>query len=155
MTKTFRLCGGVACKGIVTFALILLASNVLSAQSGWKTVKDKTGLCQISVPPSWTLLSEAGQVNSPLRTTTMVLSGHRPFRPFSDETIRVLDVGRVFENSATRIFYVGKPGGDPALLNYHVEAPGKANSCIAQITLPPNSLEDDAKKIALTLSKAP
>jgi hypothetical protein len=155
MTNTFRLCGGVACRGIVAFAFILLASNVLSAQSGWKNVKDKTGSCQISVPPSWTLLSGAGQVNSPLRTTTTVLLGHRPFRPFSDETIKVLDVGRVFENSATRIFYAGKPGGNPALVSYHVEAPGKANSCVAQMTLPPSSLEDDAKKIALSLSKTP
>lgn len=140
------------------FALILLVLSVsidLTAQSGWKSVTDKTGSCQISVPPSWTLLSLAGHVNSPQGTTTMLISGHRPFRPFSDETIKVLNVDKVFENSATRVFYVGKPSGNPALVNYHVEAPGKANSCIAEITLPLHSLENDAKKIALSLSKTP
>ena len=140
------------------FALILLTllvSTDLIAQSGWMTVKDKTGSCQISVPSTWILLAEAGHVNSPLHTTTMLIAGMRPFSKFSDETIKVLNVDRVIENSATRIFYVTKPGGNPPLVNYHIEAPGKAHSCIAQISLPPNTLEDDAKKIALSLSGTP
>jgi hypothetical protein len=140
------------------FALLLVllfVSTDLSAQSGWKTVKDKTGSCQISVPPSWTLLSVAGYVNSPQRTTTMLISGNTRFSPFSAGTLKMLNVDRVFENSATRIFYVGQPGGNPPLVSYHVEAPGKVNDCIAQITLPPNTLEEDAKKIALSLSKTP
>jgi hypothetical protein len=140
------------------FALILLTllvSTELIAQSGWTTVKDKTGSCQISVPPTWTLLALPGHVNSPQHTTTMLISGMRPFSKFSEETIKVLNVDRVFENSATRIFYVTKPGGNPPLVNYHVEAPGKVHSCIAQISLPPNTSEEDAKKIALSLSGTP
>jgi hypothetical protein len=140
---------------IALVILVLFVSIDLTAQTGWKTVKDKTGDCQISVPPSWTLLSLPGHVNSPQGTTTMLISGHRPFRQFSDETIRVLNVDKVFENSAARVFYVGKPIGNPAHVLYHIEAPGKVNSCIAEIALQPHSLEDDAKKIALSLSKAP
>ena len=135
--------------------LILFAATDLNAQPGWQIVKDKTGSCQISVPPSWELLALAGHVNSPQHTTTMLISGNRPFRPFSDETIRVLNVDKVFENSTARILYRTKPGGSPPLVNYHVEAPGKVNACIAQITLPANIAEDDAKRIALSLSKAP
>jgi hypothetical protein len=140
------------------FALILLTllvSTDLIAQSGWTTVKDKTGSCQISVPPTWTLLSLPGHVNSPLHTTTMLISGMRPFRKFPDETLMVLNVDRVFENSATRTFYANKPVGNPPIVIYHVEAPGKVHSCIAEIDLPPNTLEEDAKKIALSLSGTP
>lgn len=143
-----------AMKFTLLFALLLVTTD-LNAQSGWKTVKDKTGSCQISVPPNWTLLSVAGYVNSPQRTTTMLISGNTRFSPFSAGTLKVLNVDKVFENSATRIFYVGKPGGNPPLVSYHVEAPGKVNACIAQITLPLNTLEEDAKKIALSLSKTP
>jgi hypothetical protein len=140
------------------FALLLVllfVSTDLSAQSGWRTVKDKTGSCQISVPPTWTLLGQPGLVSSPQHITTMVISGNTRFSPFSAGTFKVLNVDKVFENSTTRIFYVGKPGGNPPLVSYHVEAPGKVNTCIAEIGLLPNTLEDDAKKIALSLSKTP
>ncbi len=135
--------------------LLLSAAVALNAQPGWQTAKDKTGSCQISVPPSWTLLALPGHVNSPQHTTTMLISGNRPFRPFSSETIKVLNVEKVFENSSTRTFYLTKPGGNPPLVNYHVEAPGKVNSCVAEITLPANISEEEAKKIALSLSKTP
>lgn len=135
--------------------IVLITAIDANAQSGWKTVKDKTGSCQISVPPSWTLLSVPGLVNSPQGTTTILTSGNRPFRPFSAETIKVLKIDTVLENSSARIFYVGKSSGNPAHLNYHVEVPGKVNSCIAQIVLPADSPQDDGKKIALSLSKTP
>jgi hypothetical protein len=135
--------------------LVLIASTVLNAQSGWRTVKDETGSCQISVPPNWTLLAQPGLVNSPQGTTTMLISGNTRFSPFSAGTFKVLNVDKVFENSTTRIFYVGKPGGNPPRVSYHVEAPGKVNACIVEIGLPPNTLEEDAKKIALSLSKTP
>jgi hypothetical protein len=85
----------------------------------------------------------------------MLTSGNTRFKPFSAGTFKVLNVDKVFENSSTRIFYVDKPSGNPPLVSYHVEAPGKVNTCIAQITLPLNAPEEDAKKIALSLSKTP
>jgi hypothetical protein len=154
MGRFYRSCRKAACSGIATFSLIALTSTLLNAQSAWKMVEDKTGSCQMSVPPNWTELSEPGLVNSPQGFTTMLTSGHRPFRPFSAETIKVMNIDKVFENSPTRIFYAGKPAGNPPKVNYHVEAPGKLNSCIAQITLPLNS-EEDAKRIAASLSKTP
>ena len=134
---------------------VLLVSPILNAQTGWKTVKDKTGSCQISVPPTWTLLSVPGLVNSPQQKTTILTSGNRPFHPFSDQTFKVLNVDKVLENSSARIFYADKPSGNPAYVTYHVEAAGKVNSCIAQITLQANAPEDDARKIASSLAKTP
>jgi hypothetical protein len=139
---------------LLAFLSIGFSSSALKAQSGWKTVKDRTGSCQISVPPNWTPLSTPGMVNSPQSRTTMVASGHRPYRPFSKETLTVLGVEKTFENSATRALYVGKPSGTPPFVNFHVEVPGKTNSCIAQITMPLGS-DEDAKKIALTLTRTP
>ena len=135
---------------------LLLVSPVVLAQSGWQVIKDKTGGCQISIPPNWIVLSEAGYANSPDRTTTRVITGLSPFRPFSDSMLKMLNVGTVFENSAQRSFWVTKPstGNPPSLVTYHVETPGKGNRCVAEIYLPPQHYEDEAKKIALSLSAA-
>ncbi len=67
----------------------------------------------------------------------------------------MLNVDQLFENSAKRIFYVTKPNGNPPLVAYHAEAPGKVNSCVLQISLQAHTLEDDARKIGLSLSRVP
>jgi hypothetical protein len=136
--------------------LVLIAQTVLSAQTGWKTVKDKTWSCQISVLPNWTTTRDQTEIaNSPQHTGTVVLTGMQRFKPFFASTLKIRSIDKVFENSANGVFYVTKPAGNPSGVIYHVEAPGKVNSCIAEIDLPPNTWEDDAKKIALSLSRTP
>lgn len=132
-------------------ATLLLMPTILAAQSGWKTVKDKTGSCQLSVPPSWTLLSSPGMVNSPESTTTMVLSGMSQFHKYGDETLKMLDIEKLYENSAQRIFYRTRPNGSQANVDYHVEVPGNGKRCTAQIMLSLKYPEEEAKKIALSL----
>jgi len=134
---------------------MLLSSALLLAQPGWHTVKDKTGACQVSVPPNWTILSIPGQVSSPEHMTTITETGLRPYRPWSPETLKMLNIDKVFENSATRSFYVTRPTkGTPALVNYHVEVPGGAKGCILQITATPSYSQQEIKAIALSLSAA-
>jgi hypothetical protein len=140
---------------MATCALIVLASTALKSQSGWKTVKDKTGSCQISVPPDWIPLSNPGFVNSPQGRTSIVTSGHRQYRPFGAETLKMMNIDKVLETSATRALWVSKAVGNSSYVGYHVETLGKSNSCIAEISLPANTPEDDAKKIAFSLSKTP
>lgn len=134
-------------------ALVLLLPSMLAAQAGWKTVKDKTGTCQISVPPNWVLLSTPGMVNSPESTTTMVMSGTSPFRPFSSETLTMLDIDKLYENTAQRSFYRTKPSSS-GYVNYHIEVPGNGKRCIAQLTLSTKYSEDEAKKIAMSAGPA-
>jgi hypothetical protein len=129
---------------------MLLFSPVLVAQPGWHTIKDKTGSCQLSVPPNWTVLSTPGHAASPDHMDTTVAVGLRAYKPFSDETLKML-AETVFENSAERSFYLAK-SSNPKALSYHVEAPGRTNACIAQISATPSTSRDDIKKIALTLS---
>ena len=142
--------------GSMKFTLgILLSSTLLLAQPGWHTVKDKTGACQVSVPPNWTILSNPGWVNSPEHMSTTVLAGLRPYKPWSPETLKTLDVDKVFENSDKRSFYVTKASkGTPAAVSYHVEAPGGAKACVVQISATPSYSLEEIKAIALSLSAA-
>jgi len=129
----------------LTLGLLLFAALLLG-QAGWQTLKDKTGACQISLPPAWTILSNPGAASSPEHMLTAVRTGLRPYRPWSVETLTMLNIDKLVENSATRSFYVTKPTGNRALVNYHVEVPGAGNSCIAQITASA-SYAQDARKI--------
>jgi hypothetical protein len=135
--------------------LLLFCPVVAGAQSGWKTIKDRTGACQMSVPPNWTLLSDPGTANWPDRTTTRVRVGLSPFKPYSDMTLKMFPVETLFENSAKRSFWVTKPSnGSPSLVTYHVETPGSGSRCVAEIYLPPQHFVEEAKKIAMSLASA-
>jgi hypothetical protein len=135
---------------------LLIFSAILSAQAGWQTMKDKTGACQLSVPGNWSMLSTSGHAGSPEHMDTTVISGNRPFRKFqfSAGELQVLNVDKVFENSPQRVFYSTKPQGTPVTMSYHVEAPGRSNDCIAQISSTPSFSLDIVKKIAESLSAA-
>jgi hypothetical protein len=137
-------------------AAALSLAHPAHAQSTWNVIKDKAGVCQISVPPNWTRFSVPGMANSPDHTTLQILSnsGHR-FRKFDSETLSLLNIGALFENSAKRVFYVTKPNGSvPPLITYHVEVPGRQGSCVAQIPLTPQYSEEEAKRIAMSLAPA-
>lgn len=129
----------------------LLFSTLLMSQPGWHAVKDKTGVCQLAVPPNWEVLSTPGHAASPEHMGTTVLSGHTPYRPFSEGTLKVLNPATVFENSPQRSFYVTKPSSSKTIV-YHVEAPGRGNDCIAEISATSSYSLDEIKKIALSLS---
>jgi hypothetical protein len=141
---------------IACLAAALPVAQAAHAQSTWSVIKDKAGVCQISVPPNWTRFSVPGMANSPDHTTLQILSnsGHH-FRQFGSETLSLLNIGTLFENSAKRVFYVTKPNGSvPPLITYHVEVPGHQGSCVAQIPLSPQYSEAEAKRIALSLGPA-
>lgn len=131
----------------------LCAQLVCAEPAGWKVIRDKTNACQISVPSTWTALSTPGLVNSPVSTTTMLIAGHRPYRPFDEDTLKMLNIGKLYENSAARLFYVTKPN-EQGHITYHIEAPGSGNACIAEMTLTARYSEDEAKKIAMTVTAA-
>jgi hypothetical protein len=135
----------------IIFGMFL--STLLMSQPGWHTIKDKTGSCQLSLPPNWTILSLPGHASSPDHMGTTLISGHRPYRPFSEETLRVLHPDTVFENSPKRSFYA-KKASDATSVSYHVEVPGSANACVAEISATSSYSQDEIKKIALTLSAA-
>src|ERR1019366_9353663 len=120
------------------FALILLVlfvSTALNAQSGWKTVKDnKTGSCQMSVPPSWSMIpGTPGQVASPEHLMSVLLSD--------------------YPRSAVPMTDADKPTTQGAI-TYHVNVPMAKHVCAAELTVKVGHSEDEIKKIAATVGSS-
>jgi hypothetical protein len=124
----------------LTAALSLLSANTF-ADAGWQTLKDKTGVCQLSIPADWHM-------------GTTVIEGRVPFHQFnfSAGMQKVLNIETVFENSPQRVFYVAKAGDPSGSLLYHVEAPGRTKVCIAEISTSASYSQDEVKRIAATLA---
>jgi hypothetical protein len=143
-------------------ALTFSARNLFAVPAppdGWQTIKDKTGVCQMSVPPSWaTIPGSPGRVASPDHITSILLAGFsRSPAPMSDETVRAAATGKMFENSANRWFYTSKTPaqkGLPELTVYHVNVPISNHSCLAELTVKTGYSEDEMKKIADTVGAA-
>jgi hypothetical protein len=144
--------------------LILLLFSVSSAQTvstGWQIVKDSGGICQIAVPPDWTVWRDAsGAAVFHETNTAIAIVTSQPgqdFRPLTASLQQALGIPkqRMFENSARRIFYqdrVSESPGDPNA--YSVSVPGKTGSCSGHVTFLPSVNEDTARKIALSLGPA-
>jgi hypothetical protein len=145
---------------IVKHALIMVAialgglhMQLACAQpAGWKVIKDRSGTCQIAVPANWTPLSAPGFVNSPESTSTVLTASLQPFAPLPEDILKTLNIGKLYENSASRVFYVSKPEDASGHVRYHVEVPGKTSACIAEMSLTSSYPEDEAKKIAMTVA---
>ncbi len=129
-------------KRLVTLGLTLLCIPViLSAQPGWKVVKDRTNSCQISVPENW------GQSAFMVRSDGKV-------RVFSAET-QTMVAERMLENTPKLVFYVMKshsaPGAQP-LVTYQASVPGNGYHCTAQINVKTDYPEDQVKRIVATFA---
>ncbi len=131
-------------KYLVTFGLTLLCLPVsLSAQTGWKVVKDRTNSCQISVPENW---------------------GQSVFMVRSDGKVRVFDAQtqtmvteRMLENTPKLVFYVMKSHSAQRaqpLVTYQASVPGNGFHCTAQIDVKPDYPEDQVKRIVATFAAA-
>ena len=124
-------------KCLVTFGLTLLCLPVsLSAQAGWKVVKDRTNSCQISVPENW------GQ-------SVITVRGNGKVGVFSAETQKMV-AERMIENTPKLVFYVMKSHpspGDQPLVTYQASVPGNGYHCTAQINVKPDYPEDQVKRI--------
>lgn len=125
----------IAC-GLVVAAFI---STTSAGQAGpdWVTTKDRTGVCQISVPKNWgqsvTLISRPGAVR--------VLS----------PDVQTMYSQRMLENTQKRVFYILK-SNDKAHTAYMVGIPGEGYHCTAQLVVQPGYSEDEVKKIVATFT---
>ena len=131
-------------KYLVTFGLTLLCLTAsLSAQPGWKVVKDRTNSCQISVPENW------GQSVFTVRSNGKV-------RVFDAQT-QAMVVERMLENTPKLVFYIMKTPstqGAKPLVTYQASVPGNGYHCTAQINVKPDYPEDQVKRIVATFAAA-
>jgi hypothetical protein len=142
--------------------LLFFPASEQTIPTGWKVVKDSKGTCQIAVPPEWVLLEDgSGAAVFQGSTTAIAVVTSQPgqiFKSLSEVLQKVLDIRKekMFENSATRLFYqdkTSKGSSDPNA--YSASVPGKPGTCSCHVTFLPSVSADTVKKIALSLGPIP
>ena len=146
----------------IVLALILLYGTPAPSQtvpSGWKTIQDAKAGCQIAVPPEWTPFGEnngAAVFHDPTNAIAVVTNqAGQEFKPLSPAIVKSMDIPkeRMFENSATRIFFqdrVSRHSEDPNAFSSSV--PAKSGTCSCHVVVLPSVPVDIARKIALSLA---
>jgi hypothetical protein len=145
-------------KRIVSALFFLAAAGAGTLPTGWKAIKDSKGLCQIAVPANWTPGAEntgsAVFQDASVAIAVVTSQPGQTFRPLSDTMLKWMNVpkDKVFENSATRVFYQDRTGHDasePSALSAMV--PGKGGACSSRVVFLSTVPEETVKKIALSV----
>lgn len=140
------------------FFLVAAAAPAASIPAGWKAIKDSKGLCRIAVPADWTPGPEnTGSAVFQDATVAIAVVTSQPgqtYRPLSDAIVRLMNIPRdkMFENSATRLFYqdrTGRDASEPSSLS--VMTPGKGGTCSSRVVFLSSVPEETVKKIALSV----
>jgi hypothetical protein len=145
----------------VRFFIFLAAFGLVSTAGaqpkGWQLVKDKTGACQIAVPPDWhTNPLVPNMATSPDISDVMITAQPgKEVRPIPEGAQPVLGVDKMIENTPKRVFWAGKavsfPPSSPPVIAFHVTTPGKGGTCVGQITVKVGTPETLVKQIADTV----
>lgn len=149
----------------LVFVLFLLSCASAPAQtvpSGWKLIRDAKAACQIAVPPDWSPFSESGGsaiLHDPSTAIAIVTSQPgQAHKPMPASMLKLLGVPKekIFENSATRLFYQDKTSaGAEDEHAFTASAPGKDGTCSCRIVFLPRVTVETARKIALSLGPGP
>lgn len=154
-----------AMRRFIVPCLVLLFVSAASSQTipaGWKTIKDSKGACQIAVPPEWVPLGgttgAAVWKESTVAIAVVTSQPGQEFKPLSEGQVSALEIpkGRLFENTAKRIFYQDKVSAGPEDPNaYSASVPaGKTATCSFHVRFVPELPAETARKIALSLGPA-
>jgi hypothetical protein len=144
------------------FLSLLASALAQTTPTGWKLVKDSKGVCQIAVPPDWDPLPETtgAAVFKDVTTAIAVVTSQagQVFKPLTETLQKMFGIrkDKLFENTATRIFYqdkISKRSEDPN--TYSASVPSKGGTCSCHIVILPSVPEETAKKIALSLGTVP
>ena len=128
---------------LMTFALIISTNSAGQAGPDWTTTKDRTGVCQISVPKNW------GQ-------SVTLVKGTGKVRVLDPETQKMVS-GKMLENTEKLVLYISKPNtvaGEKPHTTYMVSVPGEGFHYTAQLIVQPTYPEDQVRKIIATLAPA-
>ncbi len=142
-------------------ALVLLLPPVAAAQSApadWKPIKDAKGACRISVPPDWTISADTGSAVYQEATVAIAVVTSQPgqtLKPLTDSLLKVLHIpkGKLFENTAKRIYYQDKIARDDSdTTAFSAMVPGRSGTCSSRVTFISSVSEETARKITLTVT---
>lgn len=137
--------------------LLLFALLFGSVPSGWITLKDAKGVCQVSAPsdfkadPHFPGLAKGagGEVE------VAVFSSSATVKPIMESVGKMMGIDKFVDNTAARVFYANKPltGHDgKTSVGWTVKVPRAGGQCFANITVTPGGHEDLVRKIAATIS---
>ena len=149
---------------IVPNLILLFCAPLWSqtAPAGWQVIKDAKAACQIAVPPEWVPFGEAnGAAVFHDATTAIAVVTSQPGQEFKPLTAALLKASgipkeKMFENSATRIFYQDKTSRNAEdNSSFSSSVPARHGTCSCHVVVLPGVTEDVAKKIALSLSFVP
>ena len=139
--------------------LVAIASPAFSqVPTSWKVIHDKSGACQVAVPPDWAANAPLpGMAQAPKNQGDLSLAASpgKALKPFNDPTQKALMVDKMISNTDKLVFYANAPTkSDQPLTPYRAVAPGKDGTCSVMIAVRPGVTADTVSKIVATLSAA-
>jgi hypothetical protein len=144
-----------------TIAVLILLNTPLAAQvvpSGWQIVKDSRNACQLAVPPDWSMYGESrsAAVLHDTSTALVVITSQpgQAFAPLTERLKSILNIikEKLFENTASRIFYEDNSSAHPADPKWYTfSVPGKNGTCSGHLTFLPSLQDDLARQIVFSL----
>jgi hypothetical protein len=143
---------------VPALSFLVAAAAAGSIPEGWKAIKDSKGLCRIAVPADWTAGAEntgsAVFQDASVAIAVVTSQPGQTYRPLSDAMLKLMNIPKekLFENSATRLFYkdrTGRDASEPSALS--VMTPGKGGACSSRVVFLSSVPEETAKKIALSV----
>jgi hypothetical protein len=144
---------------LVTVMLFAVATQVhAQVPAGWKTVKDRSGRCQASVPGDWTIGGGvlASSASGPNYRSAGVFAGVQEDarKGMSEEKLHSLGATTIFDNTPKTTFFAGtatkQSGKVPSLLKYTAQVAGKP-ACTVQVTVPTGQDEPLVRQIVASL----
>jgi hypothetical protein len=142
-------------------AVLILLNTPLAAQvvpSGWQIVKDSRNACQLAVPPDWSMYGESrsAAVLHDTSTALVVITSQpgQAFAPLTERLKSILNISKekLFENSASRIFFEDKASAHPADPKWYTfSVPGKNGTCSGHLTFLPSIPDDLARQVVFSL----
>jgi hypothetical protein len=145
---------------LTILAALGLASVAAAQPRGWQIVKDKTGVCQMAVPPDWHINAQIPNMATAPDLSAVMISAQagKEVRPIPEGAQPVLGVEKMIENTQKRVFWAGKPvaypPSSPPVIAYHVTTPGKGGTCVGQITVKVGTPDTLVKQLADTVGAA-
>jgi hypothetical protein len=143
-------------------SLILLFLPPVPGQvtpAGWQTIKDPRNACQLNVPADWTPYADhqgaAVFRNSETALAIVTSQPGQVYTALPESVVNVLGIppAKLFENSATRIFYQDRTSTSPIDHNsYSFTIPAKVGTCSGLLTFLPSVSEETARTIVRSLA---
>ena len=138
--------------------LCILPAAAQTVPANWQIIKDSGNACQLAVPPEWTHLGSAGAAVFQDPGTALAVVTSQPaqaFKPLTEVMQKMLDIHKMFENSAKRIFYQDKASVAAQDQNgYSAAVPAKNGTCSCRVTFIPSVAEDTVRKVVMSLGPA-